>query len=102
MTDSKPAVIIAPAPVVVTTQHRGVFFGNLTGDRNSTTVELTAAQMCIYWSDDVRGVMGLASTGPTSRCRIGPPVPRITLQDVTAVIDATDEAVRAWQARPWS
>jgi head-tail adaptor len=29
-------------------------------------------------------------------------VPRITLQDVTAVTDATGEAVKAWQDRPWS
>lgn len=89
-------------PVVVTTSHRGVFFGCLDGDRNATILDLTDAQMCVYWSPDVRGVLGLAATGPTSRCRIGPPVPRLTLQDVTAVFDATDEAVKAWQARPWS
>jgi hypothetical protein len=89
-------------PVVVTTSHRGVFFGHLHGDRDATTVELTVAQMCIYWSADVKGVMGLASAGPSKSCRVGPPVPRLTLQDVTAVIDVTEEAEKRWQAQPWS
>lgn len=91
-------------PVVVTTEHRGVFFGHLTADsdRGSKTITLADAQMCIYWSSGVKGVLGLAATGPLKDCKITPAVPRITLQGVTAVLDATDEAVKAWQDRPWS
>jgi hypothetical protein len=89
-------------PVVVTTEHRGVFFGFLAGPRDGKTVELTGAQMCVYWSADVKGILGLASSGPSRSCRITRPVPRITLQAVTAVIDVTDEAVKLWQDRPWS
>lgn len=93
-----------PQAVVVTTEHRGVFFGYLADgqDRTAKTVEITGAQMCVYWSADVQGVLGLAATGPTSKCKITRPVPRLTLQAVTAVIDATDEAVKLWQGRPWS
>jgi hypothetical protein len=90
------------APVVVTTAHRGVFFGYLDGDRTGTTVELTDAQMCVYWSSDVRGVLGLASDGPSRSSKVTRPVPRITLQDVTSVIDVTAEAVKQWEGRPWS
>jgi hypothetical protein len=90
------------AAVVVTTGHRGVFFGHLAGGRDGKTVELTNAQMCVYWSADVRGVLGLASSGPSRSCKVSRPVPRIILQDVTAVIDATPEAVALWQGRPWS
>jgi hypothetical protein len=95
---------IKPQPVVVTTTHRGVFFGWLgpDTDRSATTVEITRAQMCVSWTADVRSVMGLAATGPSKSCRVGPPVPRLTLQDVTAVIDTTDEAVERWLAQPWS
>jgi hypothetical protein len=91
-------------PVVVTTAHRGVFFGWLgpDADRAAKTVEISDAQMCVSWSADIRGVMGLAATGPSRSCRVGPAVPRLTLQDVTAVIDTTDEAVKQWQALPWS
>ena len=89
-------------PVVVTTAHRGVFFGFLAGHRDGKTVELTGAQMCVYWSSDVQGVLGLASSGPSRSCKVTRPVPRLTLQDVTAVVDVSGEAVKLWQGRPWS
>jgi len=94
----------AGQPVVVTTAHRGVFFGFLApgDDRGDKTLELAEAQMCVYWSSDVQGVLGLAAAGPSPRCKVTRPVPRITLQDVTAVIDVTGEAVKLWQGRPWS
>ena len=89
-------------PVVVTTEHRGVFFGYADGSADGATVVLRDAQMCVYWSSDVRGVLGLASGGPTADCKVTAPVPSVTLHGVTAVMGATDEAVKAWLARPWS
>jgi hypothetical protein len=89
--------------VVVTTAHRGVFFGQLDGPRDGKTVRLHGAQMCVSWSADVQGVLGLASSGPSRSCRVTRAVPGITtLQDITAVMDATGKAVDAWQDRPWS
>lgn len=87
--------------VVVTTSHRGVFGGYLTGPATGETVTLTDASMCLTWSADVKGVLGLAVTGPSKSCRVGPAVPKLVLQDVTAVMDATPEAEKAWSARPW-
>jgi len=89
-------------PVVVTTEHRGVFFGWYSGPTDAKTVRITDAQMCVYWSTGIGGVLGLASAGPDSSCRIGPAVPAITLQGVTSIIEASDEAVKKWQAKPWS
>jgi hypothetical protein len=91
-------------PVVVTTEYKGVFFGfalepTAAGD---TAIELADAQMCVYWSDSIHGILGLAATGPDRRCKITPVVPKIQLDKVTAIISATDEAVKAWQLRPWS
>lgn len=90
--------------VVVTTAHRGVFGGYLSNgsERDGKIVELAEAQMCVYWSADIGGVLGLAVTGPSKSCRIGPAVPKIVLQDVTSVMDATKEAEAEWQAKPWS
>jgi hypothetical protein len=90
--------------VVITTERKGVFFGTLPdgADRAATVLELADAQMCVYWSADVQGVPGLAATGPTKGCRITRPVPRMTVQAVTLVMEATDEAVTAWCSRPWS
>lgn len=89
-------------PVVVTTEHRGVFFGYLDGSKDDPTVELRQAQMCVYWDTATRGVMGLASGGPSKGCRVTAPVPSVTLHKVTAVMDVTDGAVKAWLACPWS
>lgn len=89
-------------PVVVTTEHRGVFFGMLdTNDEAAKVVSIKDAQMCVYWSADVQGVLGLAATGPSKSCKVTPKVPKITLQGVTSVMDATPEAAKAWQAKPW-
>jgi hypothetical protein len=98
MTATKPK-----RPVVVTTEHRGVFFGYLNGQADTDTVlTLTDVQMCVYWSQDVKGVLGLAATGPSKSCRVTPAVPKMVVQAITGVMDATTEAVKKWQDRPWS
>lgn len=86
--------------VLVTTVHRGVFFGYAT-DTSGAIVKLRAARNCIYWSTDVRGFLGLASFGPTKSCRIGPSSD-IELRDITCVARCSDEAVSAWERAPWS
>ena len=86
-------------PVVVTTAHRGVFFGyasNTAGD----TIRLQRARLCLYWSSDVQGFMGLAATGPSVNCRVGPAA-AIELRAVTAVLEASPLAVAAWERAPW-
>lgn len=86
--------------VVVTTIHRGVFFGRLEqlDDENITLLE---AQNCIFWDASVKGVFGLAVTGPNENCRIGPIVPTLHLRGITSISKATDVAVAAWKAQPW-
>jgi hypothetical protein len=87
-------------PVIVTTVHRGVFFGYAT-DTTGETIKLKRSRLCIYWSQDVKGFMGLADEGPTKSCRIGPPAD-IELRAITAVVEVTPEAVKAWELAPWS
>jgi hypothetical protein len=89
-------------PVLVTTEHRGVFFG-YADSTDGETILLKRARLCVYWSADVKGFMGLASSGPTKGCRIGPAVEGgITLRKITAVVEVTPEAVAKWEAAPWS
>jgi hypothetical protein len=87
-------------PVLVTTAHRGVFFG-YASETSGDTITLKQARLCVYWSADVRGFMGLAANGPTKSCRIGPPAD-IELRNVTAVVEITPAAREAWEAAPWS
>ncbi len=85
--------------VIVTTAHRGVFFGYAT-DTDGEQIALKRARLCVHWSSDVRGFMGLASGGPSSKCRIGPPAD-IKLRGITSVLECTPDAVKAWEAAPW-
>ncbi len=98
-TSKKSAKKPAERPVIVTTAHRGVFFGYAT-NIDGETIALKRARLCVYWSADVKGFMGLASGGPTASCRIGPAAD-ITLRNITAVVSVTPAAVTAWEAAPW-
>ena len=87
--------------LLVTTAHKGVFFGY--GKRtDAATIELSDARMCVYWTSDCKGVLGLAANGPTKSCRIGPKVPVLTLRDVSAVIEVSEVAALAWEKEPWN
>lgn len=86
-------------PVMVTTLHRGVFFGYAT-DTKGETVNLKRARLCVYWSADMRGFMGLATAGPSKSCKIGPPAD-IELRNVTSVVEVEPAAVEKWEASQW-
>jgi hypothetical protein len=85
--------------VLVTTEHRGVFFG-YASKTDGETIALSKARLCVYWSADVKGFMGLAANGPSATCKIGPPAD-ITLRAITAVAEVTPAAVKAWESAPW-
>ncbi|MDE2096937.1 MAG: hypothetical protein KGL39_06795 [Patescibacteria group bacterium] len=87
-------------PVVVTTAHRGVFFG-YAEDTSGEMIKLKRARNCIYWSRTVKGFVGLAAIGPDADCRIGPSAD-MELRAITAVLECTPEAVTAWEAAPWN
>ena len=86
--------------VVVTTEHRGVFFGYAT-DTSGDVIALRAARNCVYWSHGVRGFMGLAATGPDKQSKVGPAAD-IEVRKITSVIKCTPEATAAWESAPWS
>ena len=88
----------SPIPVLVTTQHRGVFAGLVpaTQDMNARTLALSSAKMAIYWGTS-KGVMQLAETGPTSKSKISAPADIPALHDVTAIFRITEKAWEKWQ-----
>lgn len=83
-------------PVVVTTAYRGVFFG-YAEDTTGETIFLKRSRLCLYWTADLRGFMGLAALGPSTGCKIGPPAD-ITLRSITSVMEVTPEAESKWNA----
>ena len=89
--------------VTTDTTKRGVFFGYINPkDEAKESIKLAKARNAIFWSKDVKGVFGLAVTGPTDGCRVGPSVPSLLVHGVTSVSDCTPEAVAAWEKAPWS
>ena len=96
---TKTAAPTDDRPVIVTTAHRGVFFG-YAKDTAGDTIFLRAARLCVYWSRDLKGFMGLAAQGPSASCRVGPPAD-ITLRNITAVVEVAPEAVARWEVAPW-
>jgi hypothetical protein len=87
-------------PVLVTTAHRGVFFGWST-DTSGETIKLRACRNCIYWPATQKGFIGLAKDGPLPGARVGPAAD-LELRNITSVADCTPEAVARWEAAPWS
>jgi hypothetical protein len=90
---------IKERPVLVTTAHKGVFFG-YAKETNGPVVQLRAGRLCVYWHQDLRGFMGLASHGPNKQCRVGPAAD-IELRDITAVVEVSPVAVQKWESAPW-
>lgn len=90
------AIVMAKArPVIVCTEHRGVFFGYAT-DTTGSTILLSRARMAIKWAT-TRGVMELAEVGPNSNSRLSARAD-IDVRKVTAVFEVTPTATAAWEA----
>lgn len=81
--------------VLVTTKHRGVFFGTLDA-REGDLVTLENARCAIRFGT-TEGFLELAKTGPTVSSKIGATAPKIELYDVTSITEVTPEAATAWE-----
>ncbi len=84
--------------VLITTEHRGVFFAQVDETMDLTTKNLTNLKNCrmaIVWGT-TKGVMQLAETGPTNNSRIGAKADVDIMHDITAVFTVTDKAAEIW------
>jgi hypothetical protein len=87
-----------PASVLVTTSHRGVFWGHLEKTSpDGRTITLTGARNAIYWATS-KGFIELAQLGPNSRSKVGAVATRIVLHDVTSLTECTPAATAAWES----
>jgi len=90
--------------VLITTDNtkRGVFMGLIDPkDADKETLIAEEVRMAVHWSTDVHGVIGLANKGPSKDCRISPAAKKATIKGVTAVLELSDEALKAWRKEPW-
>ena len=88
--------------VLVTTENRGVFFGELIGEPNKEKILLKDGRNVLYWTKEMKGFLGLASIGPGEGCRIGPSVPELTLFGITSIATCEEAAIKRFESAPWS
>lgn len=89
--------------VLVTTAHRGVFFGYLASKEGKERVTITRGRNVLYFDANTKGFMGLVQNGPTNGCRIGPAViGRSTLFDITGIFTVSEEAIPKFEEAPWA
>lgn len=84
--------------VLITTQHRGVWFCQVEESADLTQKTLTGLKNCrmaIYWGTE-KGLQQLCKTGPTSSSKISDVADISVLHDITAVFDVTDQAAAVW------
>ncbi|GAA0696131.1 hypothetical protein ISN75_06670 [Dyella marensis] len=84
----------ASRPVIVCTEHRGVFFG-YADDTSGNTIKLERARMAIRFGT-TRGLVELAETGPTSSSKVSARAD-VDIRKVTAVFEVTPAAVEKWE-----
>jgi hypothetical protein len=84
--------------ILITTQHRGVFFAQVDDSADltqKTLKDLKNCRMAIYFGT-TKGVMELAHTGPNKNSKIGAPADVDVMHDVTGVFSVSDNAAKAW------
>jgi hypothetical protein len=88
--------------VLVTTKEKGVFAGTLKEhDKENETCILKNAKMCVYWNESIKGVLGLANTGPNDECRITPNVLTLYLNGITSITECSENAKIQWDKELW-
>lgn len=87
--------------VLVTTKHRGVFFGYLVGEASPERVLVRKVRNVTYWDEATKGFLGLAATGPTSKCRVSAAAEESTIYEITGVFGCTEDAVKRFEEGPW-
>lgn len=90
MATKKKAVL---RPVLVTTLHRGVFFG-LTDATDGETIWLDQARNVLYWPAECKGFLGLAANGPKAGAKLGPAVDRLQVRNITSVSEIGEAAAK--------
>lgn len=91
-------------PVLVTTEHRGVFFGwaDVESVRAApSSLRLERARNVFYWSKNDAGFLGLASEGPRKGSKIGAQVDWLVVKNITAIVGCTPASVKAFTDGGW-
>ena len=87
--------------VVVTTANRGIFIGQTDAPVGAPVIVLTGGRNVFFYTAETDGFVGIASKGIFRGAKVGPAADRLELRNITAVIDASREAVETWAKVGW-
>ena len=85
--------------VLITTEHRGVWFAEVEESNDLTKTTLTGlknARMAIRWGT-TNGLQELCEIGPNKNSKISSPSNISVLHKVTAVFEVTEAAAKLWK-----
>lgn len=85
--------------VIVTTEHRGVFFGQIgKASPNQTEATLKDAVMVIRFGT-TQGLAQLGATGPTENTKLSALVPKWHIRKITSMVEVSPAAAAAFASR---
>lgn len=90
------------SPLGVKLTDNTVFIG-LCEDKAARPLVLLQAHMLVYWSQDTRGLGGVASNGPTRNCKIGPEISVVDMEakSILYTFDVSTKAYSEVQKEYW-
>lgn len=86
--------------ILLTTEHRGVWYAEVEDDKDLTATTLTDLKNCkmaIYWGTK-KGLHELCDDGPNGTSRISATTDIPVMHKVTAVFSLTEKAIKAWKS----
>lgn len=76
-----------------------IIYGTLEShDKAAKTAIIADARMCIFYSRETGGELGLAAIGPQAGSRISAVAPRVEVEGVVQIADVSDVARSKWEA----
>lgn len=88
-------------PVIISTSQKFTVFGYTTDEADAPIVTLLDSRLVVFWSQETKGMWGLAAAGPAEGSRVSAPC-TATFRDVLFMLEVTSEAAKAFEKAPWA
>lgn len=88
--------------VLIWTNRNECWFGFTTDPLHAENMELEKPRICLRYGEDCKGIIGLAVSGPTPNCRVGPIAEKAFIRGIEWAVDVVNEdAIKAWDMGYW-
>lgn len=88
-------------PIIVSSDQRFLVFGYTLDELDKKPLRMFHTRLILWWSSDVRGLWGLAASGPSDGCRVTVPAVYTIIHDPQLVVECSTAAAAAFERGPW-